>query len=52
MDEHRHQWSAVDFCVEHDRPMMRQACACGGVRADRRLGPLLDAAARSARDPG
>ena len=35
MDEHRHQWSVVDFYVEEDRPMMRQACACGAARAIR-----------------
>ena len=35
MDEHRHQWSVVDFYVEEDSPMMRQACACGAERAIR-----------------
>ncbi|MEA2652196.1 MAG: hypothetical protein QOI85_1917 [Chloroflexota bacterium] len=35
MEEHRHKWSAVDFYVERDRPMMRQACACGAERAIR-----------------
>jgi hypothetical protein len=33
VDEHRHQWSVVDFYVERDRPMMRQACACGVERS-------------------
>jgi len=32
VDEHRHQWSVVDFYVAQDRPMMRQACACGAER--------------------
>ena len=32
MDEHRHQWSVVDFYVDEGRPMMRQACACGAER--------------------
>jgi hypothetical protein len=35
MEEHRHQWSVVDFYVERDRPMIRQACACGAIRAIR-----------------
>jgi hypothetical protein len=35
VDEHRHRWSVVDFYVEQDRPMMRQACACGAMRAIR-----------------
>jgi hypothetical protein len=26
---HRHQWSAIDFLVADDRPMMRQRCPCG-----------------------
>jgi hypothetical protein len=30
---HRHRWAVVDFFVEDDRPMMRQACACGVTRA-------------------
>jgi hypothetical protein len=29
---HRHRWSGVDFFVAADRPMMRQACACGATR--------------------
>jgi len=33
MDAHRHGWSVIDFFVEADRPMMRQRCACGAVRA-------------------
>ena len=32
MDRHNHRWSVVDFHIEHDRPMMRQACACGAGR--------------------
>ena len=35
MDEHRHQWSVVDFYLDADRPMMQQACACGAERAIR-----------------
>lgn len=35
MNEHRHQWSVVDFYVDDDTPMMRQACACGAERAIR-----------------
>jgi len=30
---HRHRWSVVDFLVQDNRPMMRQACACGAERA-------------------
>jgi hypothetical protein len=32
-DAHRHRWSVVDFFVDHDRPMLRQSCACGATRA-------------------
>jgi hypothetical protein len=32
---HRHRWAVVDFFVEDERPMMRQACACGATRAIR-----------------
>jgi len=32
VEEHRHEWSADDFYVENDRPMMRQSCACGATR--------------------
>jgi hypothetical protein len=35
MNEHRHQWSVVDFYVDDDTPMMRQACTCGAERAIR-----------------
>jgi hypothetical protein len=30
---HRHRWAVVDFFVDGDRPMMRQACTCGLERA-------------------
>jgi len=32
MTAHRHQWRGADFYVADDRPMMRQACACGTTR--------------------
>jgi len=32
MTAHRHQWTGADFFVADDRPMMRQACACGATR--------------------
>jgi len=51
MDEHRHQWSVVDFYVEHDRPMMRQACACGATREIRALDRSWDPAPREEADP-
>jgi hypothetical protein len=33
--EHRHRWAVIDFFVEDDRPMMRQACRCGASRSIR-----------------
>ena len=33
MERHRHQWSVVDFRLEDDRPIMRQACVCGATRS-------------------
>lgn len=50
MVEHRHQWSVVDFYVERDRPMMRQACACGATRAIRAWDRFWDPAAQAAKD--
>jgi hypothetical protein len=33
VDAHRHHWLVVDFFVADDRPMLRQACACGAKRS-------------------
>jgi hypothetical protein len=30
--EHRHRWTVIDFVWADDRPLMRQACACGAAR--------------------
>ena len=32
LETHHHGWAVVDFFVEADRPMMRQACVCGTTR--------------------